>query len=516
MTNLLLFILIIQIIHFLGTWKLYVKAGRKAWEAAVPVYNAYVLTKIMNRPWWWVILLFIPIVNLMMFPAFWVETVRSYGKEDTKEVLLAVFTLGFYIYYLNYIEIDNIEYQEERQLSPKTKLGEWVTSIVFAVIAATLVHNYTLRPYTIPTGSLEKTLLIGDYLFVSKYHYGARVPKTPLAFPMVHDTMPIPTKFRSYVKGVELPYMRLPGIQSKIERNDIVVFNWPTDTVFMFRDSKHRYVNKPLDKKSNYVKRCVGIAGDSLEIRDGYIFINGKQTVLPDRAKPQYRHIVEANNKVNFNRFFKKHYKPDVAVKLNNGKFLINLILAAAEDLRKVKGVKSVIQSIDTIGNYNKDIFPHDQQYPWTKDNFGPIYIPKKGDVVDLNPKTISFYKRIINIYEDNNLTIDGDKYIINGVEATTYTIKQDYYWMMGDNRHNSEDARYWGFVPFDHVVGKPLFIFFSRDLSKSFFSSIRWDRMFTSVHKQGKPKSYLWYVVGGIALIWGGTYIRRKRKENN
>ena len=519
MTNLILFFLVIQVIHFLGTWKLYKKAGRQTWEAAIPIYNAYVLTKIINRPWWWVILLFIPIINLLMFPAFWVETVRSFKKEKTSDVLLATFTLGLYVLFINYFE--DVAYQKERQLKPHTKAGDWITSIVFAIIAATIVHTYIMRPYTIPTSSLEKSLLVGDYLFVSKFHYGARTPKTALAFPMVHDTLPIPftgVRFKSYIKDVQLPYFRFPGLQ-RIKRNDIVVFNWPTDTVRFFRDNSGIHAFKPLDKKSNYVKRCVGIAGDSLEIKDGYIFINGKQTVLPDRAKPQFHYTIDTGGKkVNLQRFIEK-YDVTEGGQLPNGKLLLNLTKEAADFLKKQKSIKSITQNIDSAGKFEKRIFPHDPQYTWSKDNFGPIYIPKKGDQVTLDSKNISFYKRIIKEYENNDLTLDGDTYYINGEAVNTYTFKQDYYWMMGDNRHNSEDARYWGYVPFDHVVGKPVFIWFSIENNdprnpKSLFKRIRTERIFTTVHFDGEPKSYLIHFIIFIVLLYVISYFRKKRNS--
>ena len=188
-TGWLIFILILQLVHFLGTWKLYIKAGRKAWEAGVPIYNAIVLMKIINRPWWWTILLFIPIVNLIMFPVVWVETIRSFGRNSTTDTVLVLLTLGLYIYYINYTQ--DVTYIEDRSLKPRTSAGEWVSSILFAVVAATIVHTYFMQPYTIPTSSLEKTLLVGDFLFVSKFHYGARVPMTTLAAPMVHDTLPV-------------------------------------------------------------------------------------------------------------------------------------------------------------------------------------------------------------------------------------------------------------------------------------------------------------------------------------
>ena len=270
-TGWFIFFLVVQVIHFAGTWKLYQAAGRKAWEATVPVYNSVVLMKIINRPWWWTILLFVPIVNLIMFPVVWVETLRSFGRNSTTDTILGIATLGLYIYYINYTQKHT--YIAERSLKPRTSTGEWVSSILFAVVAATIVHTYFMQPFTIPTSSLEKTLLVGDFLFVSKFHYGARTPMTPISFPMVHDTIPL-VHTKSYRTEPQIPYFRIPGFQD-IKRNDIVVFNWPVDTVNAFQqygDGKYYY--KPIDKKSNYVKRCVGLPGDSLEVRDGYVFIN--------------------------------------------------------------------------------------------------------------------------------------------------------------------------------------------------------------------------------------------------
>ncbi len=250
-TQWFLFFLIIQVVHFLGTWKLYIKAGRQAWEAAIPVYNAVVLMKIIRRPWWWTILLFIPIVNLIMFPVVWVETIRSFGKHKLIDTVLVLLTFGLYIYYVNYIA--DVKYIQDRSLHPRTAAGEWISSILFAVIAATLVHTYLIQPFTIPTSSLEKTLLVGDFLFVSKFHYGARTPLTAVAFPMVHDTIPI-INTKSYLPKPQIPYFRLPGFE-KIERSDIVVFNWPVDTMrYMMTTDKYYY--KPIDKKNELCKAC--------------------------------------------------------------------------------------------------------------------------------------------------------------------------------------------------------------------------------------------------------------------
>jgi signal peptidase I len=503
-----IFFLIIQVIHFLGTWKLYVKAGRKPWEAIIPIYNGIVLMKIIKRPNWWIILLFIPIINLLMFPVIWVETIRSFGKYKTLHSFLVVLSLGFYIYYLNYVE--KVIYVEDRSLKSRTELGEWVSSIVFAIIAATIVHTYFMQPYTIPTSSLEKSLLIGDFLFVSKFHYGARTPMTTIAAPMVHDSLPL-TKMKSYLSKPQLPYFRFPGFE-KIKRNEIVVFSWPVDTVRFFRDRSNIHIDKPIDKKSNYVKRCVGIPGDSLEIKDGYIFINGERTVLPDRAKTQYMHKVVTNgqqlNGTTLSRYnvTEGHFQGDF--------YMLNLTDENAAKLSKNPIVTSVTKLIEPKGNYSKSIFPHNEQYPWSIDNYGPIYIPEAGKTVELNSKSLPFYKRIIEVYENNDLTINGDEIFINGKLATSYTFKQDYYWMMGDNRHNSEDARYWGYVPFDHVVGKPVFIWFSwNSNAEGIANKIRWERVFTTVHGSGEPVSYLYYFLGAL-LLWFGYSSFRKRKN--
>ena len=507
-----IFFLLVQIIHFLGTWKLYIKAGRKAWEALVPIYNAVILMKIIKRPTWWVILLFIPIINLLMFPVIWVETVRSFGKYKTIDSLLAVVTLGFYNYYLNYVA--NVNYIEDRSLKSRTEVGEWVSSIVFAIIAATIVHTYFMQPYTIPTSSLEKSLLIGDFLFVSKFHYGARTPMTTVAAPMVHDSLPL-TKLRSYLKFPQLPYFRLPGFQD-IKRNEIVVFNWPVDTVRFFRDPSNIHIDKPIDKKSNYVKRCVGIPGDSLEIKDGYIFINGKQTVLPDRAKTQYIHKVVTKNGQQLNASILSRY--GITEGSYQGDFyMLNLTDENAAKLKNNPLILSVTKQIEPKGNYTKSIFPHNQQYPWSVDNYGPIYIPEEGKTVALNSKSLPFYKRIIEVYEKNNLTVNGDEIFINGKLATTYTFKQNYYWMMGDNRHNSEDARYWGYVPFDHVVGKPVFIWFSWDTNgQGIGNKIRWERIFTTVHGSGEPVSYLYYFIGALVIYFGYSSYRKRKNEES
>ena len=560
-TEWFLFILGIQAVHFLGTYRLYIKAGRKGWEALVPIYNAVVLMQIIRRPKWWVILLFIPIINLMMFPAVWVETLRSFGRTKWVDTLLVILTLGLYLFVVNYDS--KTTYDKDRDLNSKSWFGEWISALMFAVIAAALVHNYFIQPYIIPTGSLEKTLLIGDFLFVSKFHYGARTPTSAVAFPMVHDTIPI-IKKRSYLKKPQLPYFRLPGFQD-VKRNDIVVFSWPADTVRKFF-VREKGIIKPIDKKSNYVKRCVGIPGDSLEIINGFVYINGVQNALPDRAKTQYTHYGYNNKGVSsrkllnagykdFNRKYKirkatqatydeiapfilgvlssedEYYTvitpssgipPEIIGKLRisakellDAKKEIILTVLEAKEILRTGIVDSIVQKITQTKTANINFFPNAIPYDWNEDNFGPILIPKAGMTIDINEQTLPLYKKIIRDYEKNELSKEGSKIFINGKEASSYTFEQDYYWMMGDNRHRSEDSRYWGYVPEDHVVGKPVLVWFSiegiNDGIKNW--SIRWDRLMTTVGGTGKPISFFPYVAS-ILLGWQIFVFIRKRKK--
>jgi signal peptidase I len=347
-------------------------------------------------------------------------------------------------------------------------------------------------------------------LFVSKFHYGARTPMTVIAAPMVHDSLPL-IKAKSYLKKPQLPYFRLPGFE-KIKRNEIVVFNWPVDSVRFFRDQSNIHIDKPIDKKSNYVKRCVGIPGDSLEIREGYIYINGEKTVLPDRALPQYMHKVETDGQQLSAAALKRYNVTEGG--FYGEYYMLNLTDENAGKLKSNPLVKRVTKLLSPKGEYTESVFPHNSQYAWSIDNYGPIYIPEAGKTVELNAKSLPFYKRIIEVYENNNLTTSGEEIFINGKLATTYTFKQDYYWMMGDNRHNSEDARYWGYVPFDHVVGKPVFIWFSWDSNgEGIAQKIRWERVFTTVHGSGKPVSYLYYFLGALALWYAFSFFRKRKK---
>lgn len=562
-----IFFLAVQVVHYLGTWKLYQKAGRKSWEAAVPVYNAIVLMGIIRKPKWWTILLFIPIVNLIMFPVVWVQTLRNFDKTSTMDYVLGVVTLGLYIYYINYFE-DVTYVNQEKYDQEKTGDGTF-GSLLFAIVVATIIHTYVMQPFTIPSSSLEKTLLIGDFLFVSKFHYGARTPMTPIAAPMVHDTIPLINK-RSYSKWPQLPSFRFPGFE-RPEKNDIVVFNWPADTVTKFFDASVTGLRKPIDKKSNYVKRCVGAPGDNLSIKDGIVYINDKELILSGRAKPQYNHtiysknpvtanLLTANGSTEFVRTYSarlnseqqlnalrpyirdgkrnddgsftllttqngippqvmREYQIDIQEILENTK-VANLTFDGAEAIRKTEGIDSVVRFIE---RQPEAVFPNTREkfYPvsktWNQDNMGPIYIPEEGKSVNLTIENLPFYKKIIEEYEHNTLKEENGSIIINGKPATSYTFKQDYYWMMGDNRHRSEDSRYWGFVPEDHIVGKPVFVWMSIDQNESWKNigkKIRWDRLFTTVGGDGEPVSYFKYFVIALAGWFIFDYFRKKKKE--
>ena len=555
------FFLLVQIIHFLGTWRLYIAANEPAWKSIVPIYNAIIFFKILHRPKWWVLLLFLPVINLLIFMVIWVDTTKHFNKNKLVHGAIAILSLGFYIYSINYQK--NPKYISDKSLIKRSAINEWIGSIIFAVVAATFVHNYFFQPFIIPTGSLEKTLLIGDFLFVSKFHYGARIPSTALAFPMVHDTLPI-IKTRSYLKKPQLPYLRLPKFQ-KIKRNDIVVFNWPADTVRQFF-VKEAGVKKPIDKKSNYVKRCVGLPGDKLEIVNGFVFIDGKKNKLPERAKVQFNFTAFSSDGISSRKIFglgiKDFYRKFNIKNINqysyekispyvvgtNGNSLenfqivtgysglpidlvktlglrvseiiekrkdLNLTINQANLLRKQEWVDSIVQSNQKVKTSNTSFFPNKIPFDWNQDNYGPIIIPSKGSIIDLNLSNLPLYKKIISDYENNSIISKGKNIFINNKKTEKYEFKQNYYWMMGDNRHRSEDSRFWGFVPEDHIVGKPVFIWLSIDGINDGIKNwrIRWNRLFTTVGGEGKPISFFPYFIS-IILIWQGYIFIRKRKK--
>ncbi len=362
----------------------------------------------------------------------------------------------------------------------KSATREWVDAIVFAVIAATIIRTFFIEAYVIPTPSMERSLLVGDFLFVSKVNYGARTPMTPIAFPFAHHTMPL-INTKAYWDGIKLPYYRLPGL-SKVKKGDVVVFNYPMDA-----DSP---LYRPVDKRENYIKRCQGTAGDTLSVVNAQVYVNGKAAPNPPGEQIEYNYTtngIDVNPQI-FSDLNISHYE--------NGTNLPTMTAASANIFKTYSNIKSFSANISPKGVADplNPVFPLKYpihvmlpgklpNYKWNVDNFGPIIIPKKGWTVKLDSLTFPLYERCIEVYENNKVQVSGNDILINGIKTNSYTFKMNYYWMMGDNRHDSEDSRYWGFVPEDHIVGKALFVWMSWDDTASFFSKIRWSRLFMGIH---------------------------------
>ena len=383
----------------------------------------------------------------------------------------------------------------------KTVLIEWIDAIVFAVVAATLIRMFFIEAYTIPTSSMEKSLLVGDYLFVSKVSYGPKLPNTPISFPFVHHTLPLSKTAKSFIEWPRWPYKRIAGF-GDIQRNDVVVFNFPEGDTVVLQDQNSSYytlarvygrenlrknydiIYRPVDKRENYIKRCVGLPGDTIFIEHGQLYVNGQKQV--EIGKKQYSYQIKTDgsaiNPVRFEQLGIS--KDDQGYSSTGGFYQIPLTDEALVKIKAMSNVVAVVkdENVDTLTMW-KLIFPHNPSYAWTEDNYGPLWIPKKGTTVELNMNNLPIYERIIDVYENNDLSIVNGQILINGTVASSYTFKMDYYFMMGDNRHRSADSRFWGFVPEDHVVGEAAFVWLSLDKDKSFPRNIRWNRMFRGIH---------------------------------
>lgn len=380
-----------------------------------------------------------------------------------------------------------------------SKVVEWVDALIFAVIAATLIRMFFIEAFTIPTSSMEKSLRVGDYLFVSKFHYGPKLPNTPLSFPFAHHTLPMTKSTKSYLEWIKWDYERIPGLQ-KIKNDDVVVFNFPAgDTVVVQHQNQSYYqicreigreavwqnfdvVVRPVDKRENYIKRCVGIPGDEVEIVNGVLKVNGNQQ--PNIEGLQYNYSVFTDGSpINPKLLTELEIAKDDRHFMKPGHWVFPLTSANASRIKSLPNVKDVVKFERRQGERSDYIFPHSPLFNWNEDNFGPLTIPQQGMTISLTPENVALYGRAIRLYEGNTLDQQGQTYILNGKEATSYTFKMDYYWLMGDNRHNSADSRFWGFVPEDHVVGKAVFVWLSLDKDESFLSKIRFNRMFRTIH---------------------------------
>jgi signal peptidase I len=487
-----------------GLYFMFKKAGLQPWLGLVPVLNSFEMVRASNRPVYLFFLQFIPIVGWFFSLAICVEFVKTFGKFRFYQHALTVCTAGLYFLYVGLNTKDKYIGPEAVKKYKKSTAREWIDAGIFAVVAATLIRTFVFEAYVIPTPSMEKTLLVNDFLFVSKFSYGPRIPNTPIAMPFVHHTMPI-FDMKSYVEWIHIPYTR--WFATPVKRNDVVVFNFPAGDTVINKEgyqSEQPYYNvarmlgngdinagrqiilgdpdqyplivRPVDKQENYIKRCVGVAGDTLQIKNQIVYINGQATALPGYSETNY--IVTTEGQQLDETVMKEEYDIDI----NNGdefqqtgvpnRYAMLLTASARDKMLKSGLAKNIIPYLDS----NKQVYPYDPQYNWTMDNYGPFWIPKKGAALTLNAFNYPFYERAIRDYEKNKLEIQNGKIFINDKESTTYTFKMDYYWMMGDNRHQSQDSRYWGFVPEDHVVGEAWMIWMS------WKNGVRWSRLFKKI----------------------------------
>jgi signal peptidase I len=521
-----------------GLYKIFEKAKRPGWYALIPGWNLWIWIQLLNKPWWWILILLIPGVNFMLIMVMAYLTLRNFEVENPFLLIAGVIAPFFVLPYIGFTS--KYRYMSDDFWRNYTKGWKFETleAISFAIIVATIIRTFFIEAFTIPTPSMEKSLMVGDFLFVNKMSYGAKSPQTPLTLPLTHHTLPLTQTVPSYSEWVSLPLFRLPAMGS-VKNNDVVVFNYPDgDTVAMEMQNVgyHRIIlnhgynivraqgldpdsnlnlvyelgrkevwkkytirTRPIDKRDNYVKRCIGIPGDVIEIKNTQLYVNGKAAENPELMQIGY-FVRSASNGFNQKTLDKLDITDFFQTNIGN-EFLLNLNENNKNRLMKSGQITNIMPNIQPEGQFDFEIFPHSPAFPWNKDNYGPLQIPAKGATVELNLKNLPLYKRIIQAYEGNTLEVTDGKIFINGAQTNTYTFQQDYYFMMGDNRHNSADSRSWGFVPFDHVVGKAVFVWFSRSQNRG-FPNIRFERLFTFISAKGISKSYLFHIMIPLLLL--------------
>ncbi len=523
---------VLSLIGFqIGLWFVFKKAGKKPWLSLIPIYNHWIWLQVLSRPKWWFIFVVIPYISFFMFFLMVWKTIRLFRKTNFFELFFGTLFFMISLPYYGMSKKETFTPRAELPKFVKSKVRDWVDEILFAVAAAYIIRTFLFEFYAIPTSSMESSLMVGDYLAVEKVQYGARIPMTPLAVPFIHHTLPFTQNTKSYVEWVNFPYLKFPAVRS-VEKGDKVVFNYPDgDTVVYARQAesyyaivrefetmcnpmankselankyKNTYINyiasqygrnyvpgrgrevvwdqyevgaRPIDKRENYVKRCVATPGDVLEIINGQLYIDGNVADNPERIQYSYMVTDPTGRGVTSKKRAELDINEEDFWKISNTSTIYCLNKFQVEEIEKL-GL-TVELTVEKEGDYSSQVFPHDPRYRWNKDNFGPLTIPKKGVTVSINDSTIVLYDKIIRNYELNTLEQRDGKIYINGVEATSYTFKMDYYFMMGDNRHNSADSRFWGFVPEDHIVGRVWFVWLSLDKFKSWGEGkIRWERM--------------------------------------
>ena len=468
-----------------GQYKLFEKAGLPGWQALIPVFSLVQWLRLIGKPVWWVILIFVPVAGVLVLVAMLIDLAKAYGKFKLGQHAAALL-LPFYFFprigfdaKTQYLKPEEVE----KKMPKKSGAREWGDAILFAGVAALIIRTFFIEAFMIPTSSMERTLMAGDFLFVSKFHYGSRMPMVPLSVPFIHNKISIGGfKAPSYLPWLQLPYHRLPGLE-KVERNDIVVFNYPAHDIHDLRDGAG--LVEPISMKENYIKRCVAVPGDTLEIRDQQVYIDGEIGYNPSLMQYQYQVETDgtgfSRKRLNQLGFRDPGNTNTNWAQVRNQVYYFFMPDSIAEILRGFSGVRKVTVMSRPAGEHESRIYPeYDNQngkhFDFNVDNFGPIVLPKRGMTIDLTPANVSLYYRPITAYEGHSLEVKDGTVLLDGQPAQTYTFAMDYYFMMGDNRHNSEDSRFWGFVPENHIVGRPLFVFFSYE--KDF--GIRWNRIGT------------------------------------